>query len=355
MQKLSSNNHIIRKQESDIRPPAFTVPRAEPEKNRREKNPTVKGRHKWGLAEWLVTGAIAATVFAITASLWFYFRPFTPQDVMIAAERLTSLVSDYISEEIRELKEQRSRRLAALEEERAARRERALEGTLSSDANEDGSPDVISSLNRTTDLGQASAFNAEPVFLPQEDSIFMFMLDTSLGPMLYYSQGDVRWKDYLYGGQDPISRYGCGPVCVAMVINSFSSTSVSPIEMADWSAANGGYARHSGSYHSLIPDSLSAFGLQVESVTDRSAEHVSQLLSSGHILIALMGRGSLTQNGHFIIIAQLCANGNVYIADPANYENCTKEWELQLLLDELKGAYDSGGPLWAVSIPEPEK
>ena len=228
MQKLSSNNHIIRKQESDIRPPAFTVPRAEPEKNRREKNPTVKGRHKWGLAEWLVTGAIAATVFAITASLWFYFRPFTSQDVMIAAERLTSLVSGYISEEIRELKEQRSRRLAALAEERASSRERALEGTLSSDANEDGNPDVISSLNRTTDLGQASAFNAEPVFLPQEDSIFMFMLDTSLGPMLYYSQGDVRWKDYLYGGQDPISRYGCGPVCVAMVINSFSSTSVSP-------------------------------------------------------------------------------------------------------------------------------
>ena len=36
----------------------------------------------------------------------------------------------------------------------------------------------------------------------------------------------------------------------------------------------------------------------------------------------------------------------------ANYVNCTKEWDLQQLMDELKDAYDSGGPLWAVSLPE---
>ncbi len=62
-----------------------------------------------------------------------------------------------------------------------------------------------------------------------------------------------------------------------------------------------------------------------------------------------MGKGSLTNNGHFIIIAQIKENGNVYIADPANYENSTKEWDLQLLMDELKQVYDYGGPLWAVS------
>ncbi len=112
----------------------------------------------------------------------------------------------------------------------------------------------------------------------------------------------------------------------------------------------GGYARHGGSYHNLIPDSLSAFGLQVDSVTERTAENAASLLESGHILVALMGRGSLTQNGHFIVITQLCNNGNVYIADPANYENCTKEWNLQQLMDELKRVYDHGGPLWAVSM-----
>ena len=121
-----------------------------------------------------------------------------------------------------------------------------------------------------------------------------------------------------------------------MLINSFTSTAVSPVEMADWSAANGYYARQSGSYHGLIPGSLSAFGLQVESVTDRTADNARSLLNSGHVLVALMGRGALTQNGHFIIIAQLSPSGNVYIADPASYENSTKEWDLQQLMDELK-------------------
>ena len=226
-----------------------------------------------------------------------------------------------------------------------------------SEETEEGSrqeqPEEISQMVRTDELGEISDMNAESVFPPQ-DTIYSCMLDTAMGPLLYYNQGDIRWKEYLYGGQDRISKYGCGPVCVAMIINSFSSQGVTPVEMADWSAANGYYARQSGSYHGLIPGSLSAFGLQVESVTERTPERVSELLSSGHVLVALMGKGSLTQNGHFIIIAQLCGNGNVYIADPASYENSTKEWDLQLLMNELKRSYDSGGPLWAVSYRDGE-
>ena len=389
MQRLSNYNHTSGKQEPVSRSPAFPVPvlvsssgdipplpekkhKKNPAKNPRTGNTnarrrrinrkaealypenernahTVRNRRKKGMAEWLITGAIAATALAIAASLLIYFHPFTLSDAAQAAKHIAATVHGYASGKIDGLREH----LHTMAKNKTPAQDFSTEVPLSPASGETGNPDVISSLNRTTDLGQASAFRTEPVFVPQEDSIFMFMLDTSLGSMLYYSQGDVRWKDYLYGGQDPISRYGCGPVCVAMIINSFSPTGVSPIEMADWAAANGCYARHGGSYHCLIPDSLSAFGLQVESVTDRSVEHVSELLNSGHILVALMGRGSLTQNGHFIIIAQLCANGNVYIADPANFENCTKEWELQLLMDELKDAYDSGGPLWAVSIPEP--
>ena len=172
-----------------------------------------------------------------------------------------------------------------------------------------------------------------------------------MGPMIYYNQGDSRWADYLYGGADPIRSHGCGPTAVAMVISSFSSVTLTPPEAADWAAANGYYAPDHGSYHSLIADSLTAFGLNVQSVKDRSQEHVSDLLREGSVLIALMGKGSLTQNGHFIVITKLLENGNVYIADPGSYANSTKEWELSKLLSELKGSRDSGAPLWAVSPP----
>lgn len=314
-------------------------------------------RVRKSLAEYLVTTAIAVTFLAVIASLFFYFRPFTLEDVFDAANSLTAYVS-------RQASDLRERQIAIRKEWKDVWQQKWLSAkeapqtvSLAGEASTPLSPmsensEDIPYIDRSSDLGEVSGLHAEPVFLPQEDAVYSFMIDTALGPMLYYSQGDIRWKDYLYGGLDPISRYGCGPVCVAMVINSFGSAAVTPIDMAEWSAANNGYARHSGSYHCLIPDSISAFGLRIESVVDRSAGNAAELLRSGHILVALMGRGALTQNGHFIVITQLYDNGNVSIADPANYENCTKEWDLQQLMDELKDAYDSGGPLWAVSLPE---
>ena len=178
------------------------------------------------------------------------------------------------------------------------------------------------------------------------------ILDTSMGPMFYYNQGDTRWSSYLYGGSDPMLQYGCGPTAAAMLISSFTNggEAITPVTIADWSSANGYYAPQSGSYHSLIPSVLTAYGFQVESVTDHSPQNAASLLSSGHILVALMGKGSLTQNGHFVLITKLLPDGNVSIADPNSFANSTCEWELPLLMEELKKVYDSGAPLWAVSM-----
>ncbi|MEY8395351.1 C39 family peptidase [Lachnospiraceae bacterium 45-P1] len=199
------------------------------------------------------------------------------------------------------------------------------------------------------EIGEIEDFDTS--LTEMEENTYYYIMDSAMGPMIYYNQGDSRWADYLYGGADPIRSHGCGPTAVAMVISSFSSVTLTPPEAADWAAANGYYAPDHGSYHSLIADSLTAFGLNVQSVKDRSQEHVSDLLREGSVLIALMGKGSLTQNGHFIVITKLLENGNVYIADPGSYANSTKEWELSKLLSELKGSRDSGAPLWAVSPP----
>lgn len=200
------------------------------------------------------------------------------------------------------------------------------------------------------ELGNISDLDMEYSPIPS-DAIYSSVLDTSMGPMLYYCQGDKRWGDYLYGGADPMKKYGCGPTAVAMLVNSFSpyaGVGITPVDMAQWAVENRQYAPQSGSYHSLIPKALNAWGLPTEGVADRSFEHVTQLLQDGHILVALMGKGALTDNGHFILITGLTANGNVTIADPNRYENCLKEWDLNQLLSELKKSYDSGGPLWVV-------
>lgn len=218
-----------------------------------------------------------------------------------------------------------------------------------------GSPRVVGSddsedPNAPLEIGELADLNME-AFATEEGIVYSAILDTAMGPMVYYSQGDARWRDFLYGGADPMKKYGCGPTAVAMLISSFSlsGSSVTPQDMAEWAAANGHYATHSGSYHSLIPQALTAYGLQVEGVADRSREHVEALLKSGHVLVALMGRGALTENGHFILITRMRDNGYVSIADPNRYENCKKDWDLGGLLSELKRNYDSGGPLWAVA------
>lgn len=302
-----------------------------------------RGREKAkrGKAERLIAGGICAASLSIVVSLSVYFRPFLEDNVFPAVKNLcTGIYTDVTAFINSHKKEAESpAKVAAFTPDTAQSQTPLLE-----------TQEEVPYMSHSQELGSISDMGAEPVYPPQEDAIYFYMMDTSLGPLLYYNQGDIRWKEYLYGGSDRLAKYGCGPVCVSMLINSFTPTSISPIEMADWSAANGYYARQSGSYHSLIPGSLEAFGLQVESVTDRTSDNARQLLNSGHVLVALMGRGALTQNGHFIIIAQLSSNGNVYIADPASYENSTKEWDLDLLMNELKKSYDSGGPLWAVSL-----
>ncbi len=290
-----------------------------------------KKKNRTILSSLLALGIIACSM-VLGGSLFAMCHPFTMEDVrnQAAAAQL------YLSQQF-----------TSLTETIASWTDASDSGeTTDTPAVSDTEEESIPYIEFTSEAGDISNLQAE--YNDPVDQIYLNMLDTSCGPMLYYHQGDIRWGDYLYGGYDPMSKYGCGPTAVSMIINSFSDYPVDPIDIATWASENGYYALHSGSYHSLIPDALEAYGLQVESVTNRSYEHVAELLSSGHILIALMGKGSLTKNGHFVLFTKLLDNGNICIADPANYENCTLEWELDQLLSELKKSYDSGAPLWAV-------
>ena len=86
------------------------------------------------------------------------------------------------------------------------------------------------------------------------------------------------------------------------------------------------------------------------SAENRTPAGIADLLNNGHILVALMGKGALTNGGHFIIITKQNPNGTVSIADPNSYPNTQKEWDPAQLMRELKKNYDAGGPLWSVRI-----
>lgn len=168
--------------------------------------------------------------------------------------------------------------------------------------------------------------------------------------VVYYCQADEEWAEQLYG-TDPIGPYGCGPTAMAMVVASMTDEDTDPAQMAAWAVDHGYWARRSGSYHSIVMGTARGFGLEAAPITDRTVEQLYEQLSSGRMVVALMGRGHFTDRGHFILLRGVTLNGDILVADPNSLERSLEVWDPQLILDELSSARDSGAPLWALSTP----
>ena len=166
---------------------------------------------------------------------------------------------------------------------------------------------------------------------------------------LYYYQTDPQWADYLYGGNDPMSEFGCGPTAMAMVVSNLTSEIITPPEMAEWAFHNGYYSRGHGSFHALIPEAAKAFGLRVESLSVKTPEALRMCLENDKIAVFLMGPGHFTDGGHFILIIGNNDDGTVRIADPVDQTHSDTDWDPALLLSELSSATDSGSPAWVIS------
>lgn len=164
---------------------------------------------------------------------------------------------------------------------------------------------------------------------------------------VYFNQGEEPWASQPYGTDD-IGGYGCGPTAMAMVVSSLTGQIVDPAAMAQWAYENHYWASKSGSYLSLVPGAAEAWGLSCESMTDRTPEAVRSALLGGKLVVALMGPGHFTQNGHFIVLRGITLSGEVLVADPNSTERSLAAWDPQLVLDELSSNAASGGPLWAV-------
>lgn len=189
-----------------------------------------------------------------------------------------------------------------------------------------------------------------PAPAPSEPvSSYPFHLITSIGTLTYYNQTDPLWADSMYGGEDSIRGYACGPTALAMIVSSFTEQTLTPLDMAYWADSMNYRVPGSGSRHSLIMEGAAAFGLHAEPLQSYTVDSVKASLNSGHILVALMGPGHFTTSGHFIIITDYWANDQVTVADPASAENSLVPWDISLILNELHFARDSGAPLWAIS------
>lgn len=162
----------------------------------------------------------------------------------------------------------------------------------------------------------------------------------------YYNQLDERWADIMYGTSGTIGQAGCGPTSMAIVISTLTGEAHDPVELAQWSAANGHRCEGNGSYHSLIPAAADAYGLSCERNLD--ARGIVDALSSGKLVVVIMSRGHFTNGGHFIVLRGVTENGKILVADPASQSRSEREWDLSIIMEESNKAAGSGGPYWAI-------
>lgn len=143
-----------------------------------------------------------------------------------------------------------------------------------------------------------------------------------------YLQTDGRWRDKPYrvpGEQSTIGSAGCGPSCAAMVIATMKGKSVTPVETCAWSIRHGYKALNQGTYYSYFVPQLKVYGIECKQLLGSRIinqpnhpihEQVKRYLSQGYYVIALMGPGTWTKGGHFVLLWGW--DTKVRINDPAS-------------------------------------
>ena len=143
-----------------------------------------------------------------------------------------------------------------------------------------------------------------------------------------YLQTDKRWKDLPYqvpGETATIGGSGCGPTAAAMLIETLTGQTFTPVDACRWSVEHGYKAKGQGTYYSYFAPQFEAFGIKcwqlswtnvyhnpASKVHDQALEYLKQ----GYYLIALMKKGNWTSGGHFIVV--WWADGKIRINDPAS-------------------------------------
>lgn len=151
-------------------------------------------------------------------------------------------------------------------------------------------------------------------------------------------QWDERWGYETYGS-DFLAVTGCGPTCLSMVSCGLSGdTRWNPLEVARMAEKEGYYVPGAGSSWDLMTEGAAQLGLLVNNVIyDR--EHILKTLREGTPIICIMRPGDFTTSGHFIVLTGADENGMVTVRDPNSRGNSEKNWDVEVLLPQIKNLW----------------
>ncbi len=161
-----------------------------------------------------------------------------------------------------------------------------------------------------------------------------------------YPDGGLRMpaliqRDYktvvatLNGRDISVWTSGCGAVAVSMVVSCLTGVNdQTPYTLFRWAAEHGLY-RGYGLEHEALTRLASLYGVDGKWIEPDEAA-ILAALEAGSPVIAHMGRGTFTDNGHYIVLRGVAPDGSIYVNDPATLDHCFQTFPLEQILKESK-------------------
>lgn len=161
-----------------------------------------------------------------------------------------------------------------------------------------------------------------------------------------YLQYDKKWAKVPYqvkGETTDIQESGCGPTSAAMILSTMTGKKITPIETCKWSVDHGYKALKSGTYYGYFKPQFKSYGIECVQCLGSSIHNkpnhsihnqVKQWLEEGYYIIALMGKGTWTKSGHFVVVYWW--DDKVRINDPASTKTARLNGDPYTFKNEVK-------------------
>ena len=112
-----------------------------------------------------------------------------------------------------------------------------------------------------------------------------------------------------------------------------------------------GITPRTGCSHSAF-QGLSKLYMECSASLGMDKDAVEKALRAGHPVVALMGPGDFTKNGHFVVLTRMVGKDKVKIADVGSRARTAETWSLKKVIRQGKEGANAGGPFWEISVKE---
>lgn len=137
------------------------------------------------------------------------------------------------------------------------------------------------------------------------------------------------------GENKSASSSGCGATSMCMVIHYLTgNTKPTPYLLFKWAYENGHY-NGKGLDHGAVSAMGKLCGVTGKWV-GKDGKKIVKALLTGHPVIAHMGPGTFTKNGHYIVLRGVTKDGKILVNDPASSSRTKKAYPLSTILKQGK-------------------